>query len=371
MALIRVAIDTSIFRRDPRLKSGAFEALARLAEAGHIEILIPEPVAREFVTLPTDKANAITGLAKALADLRRAMPDEFAAKIESFEDDVAKQLQEIEATAESVFNAWISRTGAEVVGPGDDHAQRVLDKYFDGKPPFKTRKSRNDFPDAFIVEILAELANDEPLLVVTGDKRMADALAPIDNISVFDALRSLFESEEFEEVRDEVEAENVPRLLHLLLQNKGRFDKAIETGVTDLLGGRSMSYRDASWDEKESSEDLYIQDAETVTKWSIDADDADYLGEGVVSLPFEATVDVAVDQPTDSSYYDEGWFPGAAQPSMGATVAVEGACSFIFDQADLRNPIADLDVQGLLERTRLEIDELHGVYTKTTDRERW
>lgn len=368
---VRVAIDTSVLRRDPRLRGGGFEALARLAEAGHVEIFIPEPVAKEFVSLPTDKATAVGGLRRALSDFRRAMPDEFAQTIESFDDDVSTQIQEIEAAAESVFNAWVARTGAEIVGAGADHAQRVLEKYFEGQPPFKTRKSRGDFPDAFIVEILAELASNEPLLVATGDKRMAEALASRQNITVFDDLRSLLDADDFDDVKSEVEAENVPRLLHLLLDNKGRFDEAMTRGVTDLLGGHSLSYRDSSWDEKEGSEALYIQDAETVTKWSVDLGDADYLGEGVVSLAFDATVEVAVDQPTDGGYYEEGWYPGAAQPSMGATVNVDGACSFIFDQADLRNPVADLDLPGLLERTRLEVDELHGVYTRTTDRERW
>lgn len=368
---IRVAIDTSILRRDPRLRGGGFEALARLAEAGHVDIFIPEPVAKEFVSLPTDKATAVGGLRKALSDLRRAMPDEFAQTIESFDDGVSAQIQGIEAAAESVFKAWVARTGAEIVESCADHGQRVLEKYFEGRPPFKTRKSRGDFPDAFIVEILADLASDEPLLVATGDKRMAEALASRQNITVFEDLRSLLDADDFDDVKSEVEAKNVPRLLHLLLENKGRFDEAMTRGVTDLLGGRSLSYRDSSWDEKEGSEELYIQDAETVTKWSVDLSDADYLGEGVVSLAFDATVEVAVDQPTDSGYYEEGWYPGVAQPSMGATVNVDGACSFIFDQADLRNPIADLDLPGLLERTRLEVDELHGVYTRTTDRERW
>lgn len=55
---------------------------------------------------------------------------------------------------------------------------------------------------------------------------------------------------------------------------------------------------------------------------------------------------------------------------MGATVNVDGACSFIFDQAGLRTPVADLGLPGLLKRTRLEVDGLHGVYTRTTDRRR-
>jgi len=119
------------------LRGGGFEALARLAEAGHIQVLIPEPVAREFVSLPTDKASAITGLRKALADLRHALPDEFARTIEKFEGDVSTQIQEIETAAESVFRAWIERTRAEIVAPGENHAQTVLDKYFDGDSPSK------------------------------------------------------------------------------------------------------------------------------------------------------------------------------------------------------------------------------------------
>jgi hypothetical protein len=74
------------------------------------------------------------------------------------------------------------------------------------------------------------------------------------------------------------------------------------------------------------------------------------------SLAFGATVEGIL-----------GWH----KPSMDASVNVDGACSFIFEQADLRNPVADLDLPGLLERTRLEVDELHGVYTRTPDRERW
>jgi hypothetical protein len=85
VVLARIAIDTSIFRRDPRLRGGAFEAIARLAEAGYIEILIPEVVAKEFTSLPTDKAQAVAGLRKALSDLRRAAPEDFVATIDQFE----------------------------------------------------------------------------------------------------------------------------------------------------------------------------------------------------------------------------------------------------------------------------------------------
>jgi hypothetical protein len=158
-------------------------------------------VARGFVSLPTDKASAVGGLRKSLSDLRRAMSEEFAQTIENFDGDVSTHIQEIETAAESVFNAWVARTGAEIVGPGADH--EVLDQYFDGPLPFMTRKSRADFPDAFIVGILAKLASDEPLLVATADKRRAEALTSRHNLTVFEDLRSLLDSDAFDEAKGE------------------------------------------------------------------------------------------------------------------------------------------------------------------------
>src|SRR4051794_11608505 len=109
MALIRVAIDTSVLRRDPRLAGGGFEALARLAEADHVEIFIPDVVAQEFVSLPAEKAEAVTTLQKALTILRRAAPESFSSPIDSFEAEVLAEFKGVEATAKQVFDEWVKR----------------------------------------------------------------------------------------------------------------------------------------------------------------------------------------------------------------------------------------------------------------------
>ena len=157
--------------------SGAFEALSRFAESGYVDILIPDVVAEEFTSLPADKAQAVAGIRKALTELRRGTPDDFAPTIEKFESDVAEEFRRIDADAEAIFTNWRARTQAKLIDVGDDHARRVLAKYFDGQLPFKSRKSRADFPDAFIVEVLTDLAEQE--VAANCGKPMWSALASI------------------------------------------------------------------------------------------------------------------------------------------------------------------------------------------------
>jgi hypothetical protein len=365
---VRVAIDTSVFRRDPRLRSGSTEALARFAESGYVTILVPEVVAKEFKSLPADKAQAAAGLRKALTELRRGTPEEFASTIDKFEADVDDEFRRIEVESETIFNAWVARTKATFVGASNDHAQRVLIRYFDGTLPFKSKKSRGDFPDAFIVEVLLDLAAEEELFVVTGDKRMIDALADKARITVVPDLKTLLELDEFDEVRSEVEATNVPHALQWLKENIVAFDDDVEKGVTSLLSGTRVRYY-GSWDEESRGESLFIEQIGHVIEWSIHMDGAEYLGEGVISVPFGCTIEVELEEPSDRGYsYGDEYF---APSPMEAILEITGTSSLVVRHDDLADPAVKQRIDDIMEHSRIEVDALDSVTIKKTDRERW
>lgn len=368
MEPVRVALDTSIFRRDPRFRSGALEALSRLAEARYVRILIPDIVAREFTSLPADKAQALAGVRKALTDLRRSMPDDFTTVIEQFQNNIAEEFHRIEAEAAALFKTWVDRTGADMIAPGSGHAERVLAKYFDGALPFKSRKSRADFPDAFIVEVLADLATDDELVVVTADLRMAEALMSSPHITVFSDLKSLLESEIFGELRTEVATSNVPHVLAYLQQQKIGYDDDIEKGITQALAGRQVRYYSGD-DEDDRGESLFIEQIGRLVEWSIDTDGAEYLGEGVLSMSFGATIEVDLEQPSDAWRYAPDEYIGSSP--MEAVLEVIGACSLIVQRGDLEDPSATSKLDDIMERTRVEVDDLDEVTITMTDRERW
>jgi hypothetical protein len=365
---IRVAIDTSVFRRDPRLRSGAFEALARFAESGYVEILIPDIVAKEFTSLPVDKAQALAGSRKALADLRRRTPDDFAPIIDKFEADVAEEFRRIEVETEATFGAWLARSNATLNSTGGGHTERVLAKYFAGERPFKSKKSRADFPDAFIVEVLADLAAEKELFVVTADKRMADALQDTPKVTVVQDLKSLLESDDFNKLRSEVESSNVPHLLRFVTENRFIFDDDIKKGVTAILSGSSVRYF-SSWDDRGRGESLFIEGIGHIVEWTIDTEGAEYLGEGVVSMSFGATVEVDLEQPSDGSHYYGDEYMSSSP--MEAILEVIGACSLIVRDADLANPTAKDSIEEIIEHSRIEVDDLDEITIKMTDRERW
>lgn len=262
----------------------------------------------------------------------------------------------------------MERTRAKLIAPGDGHAERVLSKYFDGRLPFKSRKSRADFPDAFIVETLLDIGAAEDLLIVTGDGRMADALRDTEHITVSPDLKSLLESSDFDGVRSEVESSNVSRALAFVKEHHSFFDDDVEKGVSALLARSTVRYY-SSWDEDERGESLFIEDVGRIVEWSLDTDGAEYLGEGIVSMSFGASVEVELEQPSDAGhYYPEEY----VSPSpMEALLEVVGTCSLIVRREDLVDPAAASNIDDMMEHARVEVDGLDEVRIESTDRERW
>lgn len=176
MPKIRIVIDTSALRNDSRLSSGPMEALARFAEQGHVEVLIPHVVAEEFTTLPSTKIETMAELRKTLKNLRQTAPSDVHKDIEDFESRIGEAFERLESAAKQRFEHWVLRTGDKTVYAGRDDADKVLKKYFAGVPPFKRVKARDDFPDAFIVETIFDLAEHGSILVISGDKGLTAAL---------------------------------------------------------------------------------------------------------------------------------------------------------------------------------------------------
>jgi len=347
---MRVALDTNIFHNDRSLAGGSFEALARFAEAGHVEVLIPEVIAREFAALSSEQLEAVASYREAIKKLRNAFPNNLGPRIDTLKKNVKDLTESFESEAASMFNLWVGRVEGRVIKPGSEHAQRILAKYFDGVLPFGTKKARKDFPDAFIVEIILDLAVDEKLFFVTSDSRMRNTFAHVSNITVFDSLENLLKATEFVARQKEVElAINLPRIVQIINENKEIFGSALLEGLSNIA-------KYAHYKGRDEDEDLYIDVLEEIDEWSLGTDDAEYIGEGVISISFEAIIDGSIDQPME---YGSDWYPYFSRPVVEARVDVGGLCSFIIDPLDLADPATCLEVEGGLGRVRLEVDDLH------------
>ncbi len=368
MPKIRVLIDTSALRSDPKFASAASEALARYAEEEYLEILIPQVVAGEFSSLPGPKLAVFDEMYAALNKFRGNTPEDLHDTIAGFKLGIRNGFEELQKTAQARFDQWIARTGATILPVAPGHGDRVMKRYFAGEPPFRRPKFRDDIPDAFIVETILDLAATGSLFVVVGDKRLADACKGISGITVFGSAKELAEShyleDEIEDLRDEVETaneqENVKIIASTFVAEKEKFVGVLEPDVLLLVGGRTLTYRNPDFDEKDGSDELYIESGEEVSEWTIDGE-YDYLGEGVILVSFEARVEVSVDDPMASPRYDD-----SGDRDYSRTVKVGGAISVDIDRRELLQTPSPQSAAKFLKMAKVGIDELD--YVSLVDR---
>lgn len=362
MSKVRVAIDTSILRGDGGLSSGTMEALTRFAENGHVEILVPLVVAREFISKPSPRIEAMEEIGTVLKNLKKTGLIELHQKITDFETSVREAFDRHETLAIKRFGEWQRRTGAVILPPAGDHAAKVIEKYFAGTLPFKYQKARVDIPDALIVEAILDLTSEGPIFVLAHDGRVAKALKTNSAVEVFSTIKELLDSDNFQDALgdiDEVDAEhehaNIEKVvMHFLLDN-GKFRKSMEGDVSRLVAGRTIHYRNPNYDEREGPDEIYVDSVQDVSEWIFDGT-SDYLGEGVVLVNFEASVEIDADDPLGGSRYDN-----SGNPDSSRTVNVWGAVSISIELDSLwRDPTKTLGSE-LLNAATVSIDELDDI----------
>lgn len=72
---------------------------------------------------------------------------------------------------------FLQKTRCHIHPTGDRIMKEVLQAYFSGDPPFKSRKNKPDLPDAIAFFTLKDfcLSNNEQIAVITNDSRLLDA----------------------------------------------------------------------------------------------------------------------------------------------------------------------------------------------------
>jgi hypothetical protein len=338
------------------------EALTRYAERGYVEILIPSIVAGEFASNPSSRIQSLAELRKCLNGLKQSFPSDLHAPINEFESRISQAFDNLETTARQRFEEWQRRTGARIVEPAVDHAKTVFNKYFSGSPPFGSAKARTDIPDAFIVEAIIGFATEGELFAVAQDGRVTDALKQTPGITVFGTVKSLLESDEFQDALTDVEIHagtefekaNVERIVDEFKRHDTAFHRTLETQVSRLLAGKMVKYRNPHYDERDGPDQLYIDSVEEVSDWTFE--ESDYLGEGVIIVNFYAKAEVDVDDPLSRPYYDE---EGSLDSSR--MVEIQGEVSITVEPDDLlRNP-EKLSPERLLEEAEVRVDELDDI----------
>lgn len=195
-------IDSSIIRQIPKLNSPLFKQIIKYIHIGRFCLYISEIIEQEYLTwIQKEAQEAYNTVVKASESLNKFYdePEIFGIKMHlNITADVAgNHINEILKKISSNWKNFKEQTDAIILPIGNDHGKLVMNAYFDGSAPFKTKKNRSDIPDAFIYCSLLDLLHEhEKVIFISQDKEFCNRIKN-DNIIVFNNLTELFNCDEY------------------------------------------------------------------------------------------------------------------------------------------------------------------------------
>jgi len=296
--LYHVVLDTNIYRQNPSRDNLHFKALERLSKGKIIKLHIPYIVLREFQTQQReiyskdlDKAiSGVSGLARKQLD--SALLNDLNDIKEKLEDDSENILD----GAESQFTDWAKDIGADIYPLCLEQTNEALEAYFQGKPPLKSVKNRNDIPDSFIVQSINKLRSEVgEVYAVVEDGKLRDAFVDDDKIKTYESLSDFIESEIIQdELKDIDLIDNIGSIVDAIEQyenDNSEIMNFIASNVGEYIVWKTFSDPSIPDDNNEATINSYGE-AEDVELYF---EDIAYYGDGQFGIPFDLKILVLAD----------------------------------------------------------------------------
>lgn len=347
MKTLHVVIDSSIYRQDLKRITTGFRAIARLAAARRIQIHVPYYIQQETITGQSKVlSDRFSDVMSKLSSVERVTGHTATLSATRQILDQAKQLHKsVVRTAEEEFASWIAHTHALTHKLDDSHGRRVTDAYFTGGPPFKSLKNRSDIPDSFIYESIQDLANLYGMLhVIVADKNLGANCERLANASVYTSVDQFVRRKDSQaSLREIDEVSNIDRIREILPNERGFLVEHLEKQIEKPLSGMTVT-----GSIPDDNEEAWIYGGVPLEDYTwFDFEQVEYYGDGVVSIPFEATVDGIICY----HIFKADWHMMSVEERNGIDVS---DCNRHYYEAE---EVREIDVEGKLV-LRFPIEEL-------------
>lgn len=283
--MINLVIDTTCLRNDPARKKAAFRALKKLTDVGELRLHISQIVMQEFLSQQTEQylAGLSEIIAKSAKFKQKNIPHEIRQYLSGMEEHLNGLKEELAAFAKADFDEWVSDLCAEVHPISESHGQKVMQAYFSGEAPFRERKRREDIPDAFIWQIIIDLAEQfSQLYVISNDGAIQIACEAHTNIVSFRTLDEFISSEICQTPLKKAQAKsNFERILVMAPEIIDEIKRDVVSEAIDALHGKTVTSERIPDDNNEATI-MLIGDPREIEMLT---DDAEYYGDGLFVIP--------------------------------------------------------------------------------------
>lgn len=336
-----IYIDTSIFEANNFFEGKRLNELLKLAEEGHISIIMPELTYDEIKNrIKKNITEAINKLNRNRNDVRilRNLPS-LESKFEKIDD--VKSVEELIKIVDEKF----SIAKIKIIQYPTINIKEIFHSYFNKKKPFSAGLKKDEFPDAFALISLEEWCkeNSSKCIVFSKDKDLI--FYESDNVEYVDYEQYLNDKlEEIEEAKTSKRLKNIARQFD---ENQHDFIGTITRWLDQQLDDDTKYYKEINYLEVHNLEVVQAQvtlhNHYTITS----------ITDTKIYLQSTATVTYEVDIETDdesTGYYDGE--DGVWHYFDTTTVEIENDREIIIDF------VYEIPTAGE-EFAELEIDEIN------------
>jgi hypothetical protein len=372
---LHIFLDTCVLTRDPKRDTAAFRALERLAQKGSVTIHVSDVTVREFVSQEEGQFEKLVNqLQNTLRDIQRRIPpgEALGKRIASIRTSIQSLGEGLDIIAKNALPDWMNRVKAKVYGQRPDDGKRVLESYFHGNPPFKTKKNRADFPDAFIFECLKEIASSTGTVhAVISDVLLRESASKLPGVTVYEDLDSLIMAQVLQElIRTGNVEENMALLCTYLHDDYSVLGSILKDRWVDAIAGKEIESA-AIPDDNNVATIGMVGEPDDI---SYRTDDIEYYGDGSFRVPFEASAEVladyyifksdyycmnekraeqiSIEDWNDHYYAAEEYFTIRVHGSLSLSLGEDLICEEVLDERRLRSA---------LSKAEGEIDEIESI----------
>jgi hypothetical protein len=359
--MYHVVLDTDVLRQDPQRRGIAFRRLLQLIAEGHVRLHLPEIGRREFLTAMAAESK------KSIRDAERNLKDVPVDFLTGVAVALRERLHDLRQTIgeqwQAEFDSWCSRANVCLLPLPDGCMEAVMDAYFEGRPPFRSPKSRTDFPDALIwASVLDLAARAGSVCFIVRDERFRAAVTTESHVigyaSIGDFLLATY---------DELAAQIDTRMFAMLLDHVSFIESRIARDLTDEIAPEVEDIPKFGDDTRRTVESLDTHDV------AVKMANAENLGGGFFRFPFRAraTATVVILPPAGKTYtgYADQDGPDPIGNQWDEEVNVSGVMNVHVDHPEKQAPyLNNEDLRRVMLSADFEIVDMEVTFSYDDDR---
>ena len=185
--MLNLVVDSTHFKRDRSLNKVELSIIKQLGKNELIKLHIPWFVYKECIsTYKNELSNNLNSISSSLKNLdRQGIDSSNMQKATSAYLEIEAIIKNLDRLIINTWSKFIRESKSILYSYDSIRSKNIFKMYFAGDPPFKSLKSRDDIPDAFIFQQIKKISESGLTYIVSNDKNLTKECSKLSNTVVF------------------------------------------------------------------------------------------------------------------------------------------------------------------------------------------